>query len=79
MPSHYGHSTTDTKKKVLKNKPPARKPPAKKTSMSYKQLADQLKRMSVKSRPVRPVRALRPTLIKPRGAVPKSAMSKKKK
>lgn len=77
MPTHYGHSTT--KKKVLKNKPPARKPTAKKTSMSYKQLEEQLKKMSAGNRPVRPVRTLRPPLIKPRGAVPKSAMSKKKK
>ena len=71
MPTHYG-------KKVLKNKPPA-KPPAKKRSLTYKELQEQFKRMSAKNKPVRPVRALRPTLIKPRGAVPKPAMSKKKK
>ncbi len=78
MPTHYGHSTT--KKKVLKNKPPARKPTAKRTSMSYKQLADQLKKMSARNRPVRPVRSLKPTLLNvPLGASAKSSMSKKKK
>tara|TARA_Y100000004_G_scaffold167652_1_gene200381 strand:+ start:16003 stop:16218 length:216 start_codon:yes stop_codon:yes gene_type:complete len=71
MPTHYG-------KKVLKNKPPA-KPPAKKTSLTYKQVQEQFKKMSAKNKPVRPVRLLKPLNIKPRGAVPKSAMSKKKK
>ena len=78
MPSHYGHSSTDAKKKVVKNKPPP-KPPAKKTSLSYKQVQEQFKKMSAKNKAVRPVRLLRPPTIKPRGAVPKPAMSKKKK
>ncbi len=48
--------------------------------MSYKQLADQLKKMSARNRPVRPVRSLKPTLLNvPLGASAKSSMSKKKK